>query len=63
MSVKGLQTVGAVYVWLPLVVLHVYDNGRTAVATCVNDVVYPAMTPEKAREMLKEIREKEDAVS
>ena len=29
----------------------------------VNDVVYPAMTPEKAREMLKEIREKEDAVS
>ena len=29
----------------------------------VNDVVYPAMTPEKAREMLKDIREKEDAVS
>ena len=29
----------------------------------VNDVVYPSMTPEKAREMLKEIREKEDAVS
>ena len=25
----------------------------------VNDVVYPAMTPEKARNMLKEIREKE----
>ena len=25
----------------------------------VNDVVYPAMTPEKARVMLKEIREKE----
>lgn len=29
----------------------------------VNDVVYPAMTPEKAREMLKEIREKEGIVS
>ena len=29
----------------------------------VNDVVYPAMTPEKAREMLKEIREKEGALS
>lgn len=26
----------------------------------VNDVVYPAMTPEKARVMLKEIREKEE---
>lgn len=26
----------------------------------VNDVVYPSMTPEKARVMLKEIREKED---
>ena len=25
----------------------------------VNDVVYPAMTPEKARDMIKEIREKE----
>ena len=29
----------------------------------VNDVVYRAMTPEKAREMLKEIREKEGALS
>ena len=29
----------------------------------VNDVVYPAMTPDKAREMLKEIREKEGALS
>ncbi len=26
----------------------------------VNDHVYPAMTPEKARQMLKEIRDKED---